>query len=221
MIPPLAQLTHANLVVGNRRRNLEELRASLASQGIAAAGNPDFLLFEGEQFLTADAESVIRSVSSKSLSGSRFVVISADRVAADVQNVLLKTLEEPQPGTSFFLLLPDAAQVIPTVLSRVRVIEGDRSAGDSRLDVGDFLAKGLPERFAYVETWTKAKKDEDNASKGEVLAFIAALEAALWSGGSRDEELFRDIRTMRGYAAIRGASHRVILDYLAMIAPRG
>ena len=219
MMPNIEQLSHTTIIVGNRQKNLDMVKDFLVSSGIPFGGNPDISVFEGEQFLMADAEAVIGSASSKGLSGRRFCIISADRIAVDVQNTLLKTLEEPYPGMHFMLLLPSVERVLPTVLSRSQVVEGDRSVGASRLDVDDFLKKNIAGRFEYVETWTKAKKDEDNVSKAEILSFVDSLERRLWDLGNRDEQLFADLRKMKDYAGIRGASHRVILDFIGMICP--
>lgn len=219
MIPPLEQLHHATIITGNRAANLPDVTDFLASNGIVSAANPDLSIFEGDQMLMADAEQLVRTVSTKGVSGRRFCVISTDRIAADVQNTLLKTLEEPYPGTFFFILLPNTDRVLPTVLSRCQVIAGDDSVGASRLDAEEFLRQSLADRFAYVESWTKNKKDEDNVSKTEVLDFIGAIEKLLWEKGNRDEQLFADLRQMRDYANIRGASHRVILDFTGMACP--
>lgn len=220
MFPPLEKLHHANLVTGNRAKNLERVKAYAIEQGIQWQGNPDVLVFDDEQILMAQAEQIVSSVVGKKVGRARMVVISADRMAADVQNRLLKTLEEPQEGTYFFVLVLSTERILPTILSRCQVFEGDVSESETRMNVRDFMKASLPERFALVESVTKAKKDEDNVSKAEVLAFIDQLEKVLWESGSRDEQLFADLRKMKGYAAIRGASHRVILDFLAMVAPQ-
>jgi hypothetical protein len=219
MILQFAQLHHATIITGNRIKNLEMIKDFLVSHGIEIMTNPDLSIFEDDQMLMADAESLIKSVSSKGLSGKRFCIISTDRIATDVQNTLLKTLEEPYPGTHFFIVLPNIDRVLPTVLSRCQVVAGDNSLGGSRLDAQEFLKQSMADRFLYVESWTKNKKDEDNVSKTEILNFIDTLEKFLWESGNRDEQLFTDLRQMKSYANIRGASHRVILDFIGIVCP--
>ena len=46
------------------------------------------------------------------------IVSAAHRMNPDAQNALLKTLEEPGPGTCIILCADDIAPVLPTVLSR-------------------------------------------------------------------------------------------------------
>ncbi len=228
----LENLPHSTIVTGNRQANLSLLKEYLSKQGIETVGNPDWYLYEDEQLLMPEAERITKWATSKKVGDYRFCVISADRIAADVQNTLLKTLEEPQAGTFFILLVPDSGRMIATVLSRCLVIPGDEGAVATRLEAREFLKSALSERFALIEDWTKNKKDEDNLSKSEVVGFLDQLEKFLWGefqrgtpsfrggqGGVSTEALFADLRKMRTYAGIRGASHRVILDYVAMVAP--
>ncbi len=216
-LPEIETLSHATIITGNRHASLESFKGFLAEQGIAVRGNPDVFIFEDEQLLIDDAFRIVAMLIARKVSNKRFSIISVDRMAHDVQNVLLKTIEEPQPGTHIVLMVPDTERLLPTILSRCQVIVGDGSIGQSRLDIFEFLAKGTADRFAFIESWTKNKKDEDNVSKTEVLNFIDALEKHLWEQGNRDEQLFDDIRKMREYANLRGGSHRIILDFLAMI----
>lgn len=220
MFPSLAQLSHATIVVGNREKNLEAFKTFLAHEEVAVQANPDISIFNDEQITIEDARMITSMLSSQKVNAARFCIISCDRLAIDVQNVLLKTLEEPQPGTYIILIIPNRDSLISTVLSRCQIIVGDSGVGESRLIADDFLKKTTAERFAFVESWTKNKKDEDNVSKTEVIYFIDDLEKKLWSIGNRDEQLFTDIRRVRQYAGIRGGSHRILLDFLGMICPQ-
>jgi DNA polymerase-3 subunit delta' len=164
-------------------------------------------------------DNIIKFLNNQKVADRRFVIISVDQFGTEAQNAFLKNLEEPQEGTHIVILISDEKKLLPTILSRVQVIHGEKMAGESRLEVDEFIKKKTEDRFAYIETWTKAKKDEDNVSKVEILTFIDTLEKFLWDKKVRDEQLFADIRKMREYTNIRGASHRVILDFLAMVVP--
>ncbi len=50
------------------------------------------------------------------------VIDCAGNMTPQAQNSLLKTLEEPPPGTAFLLTATSAAQLLPTVRSRCRVV---------------------------------------------------------------------------------------------------
>jgi DNA polymerase III delta prime subunit len=219
MFPSIQKLHHALIMTGNRAENLASVKAYISEQGIAVSGNPDVLVFEGEQVLMADVERIIASLLSRKLGEHRFCVISFDRLAVDVQNTLLKSLEEPQIGTHFFILVPTLDKIIPTILSRCQILAGSAVQAETRLDAEAFLKMTVSERFELVESFTKAKKDEDNVSKAEISAFLDALEKLVWERGIRDESLFADIRHSREYVAIRGASHRIILDFIGIVCP--
>lgn len=219
MIPSLEQLHHAIIFTGNREKQLEVIKKYFADNDVDWQGNPDVIIFDQEQLLMDEAQIIITFVSSKKLGEHRFCILSIDRMAPDVQNRLLKSIEEPQPGTYFFIILPTLDRVLPTIISRCQIITGEEGVGETRLSVQNFLAMTTSERFSFVESWTKAKKDEDNVSKSEISYFLDHLEKYLWEKGIRTESLFSEIRVMRQYVGIRGASHRVILDYISMICP--
>lgn len=219
MFASIETMSHATVVLGNRKNNLHHIKQFLTEQGITIVGNPDVVILETDQLLIDDARTLVDMLASKKLSEKRFCIISCDRMAQDVQNTLLKTLEEPHPDTFIIVLISKSDTLLPTVLSRVHLIHGSSDLAETRLKVADFLKASLSERFAMIEKLTRDKKDENNLSKEEVLASIDHLEKILWDKNIRDEALFTDIRQMRSYAMIRGASHRIILDYIAMILP--
>lgn len=219
MFPSLEQLHHATIITGNRQKNLESFKEFLVTQGVTLAGNPDITIFNEDQLLIDDARAISISLNSRSVSGKRYILIACDFFAADVQNTLLKTFEDPQMGTFIVLMVPTIESIIPTLLSRCQVISGNQDQTTSRLDLVLFLNQSYADRFTTIESWTKNKKDDDNLSKAEVLAFLDQVEQYFWKNGNRDESLFSDIRMLRDFAQSRGSSHRMLLDFLAMICP--
>lgn len=221
MFRTLEAMSHATIITGSREKNLDQLKAFLTEQGIQIQANPDVYIFTREQLFTEDTESIVTMLSSQKVSQNRFCIISCDRMDAQVQNRLLKTIEEPHIGTYIILIIPDTHQLLPTVLSRCQIINGETSSSATRLAADTFLKESVANRFTIIESLTKNKKDEDNLSKTEVLATIADIEKILWQAGNKDEQLFTDIRTIRQYASVKGSSHRVLLDFLAMVCPKG
>lgn len=218
-LPELEQLNHAILITGNRARNLIIVKKYLEEQGIAIQSNPDLIIFNEEQLLRESVDHIVASVAMRRVSHQRFCIISFDRINSTEQNVLLKTLEEPQQGTYFFILVPDTERILPTILSRCQTLVGINAIGESRLSANEFLSQTLSGRFADIEKLTRSKKDEENLTKSEVISFIDGLEQELWNRDFRKESVFTDLRKMRSYANVRGASHRIILDFLAMVCP--
>ncbi len=78
-----------------------------------------------------DVEDVVQINSRKPISGNRKIVILAiSTISHQAQNALLKVLEEPRPGTIFFILTRTAGIFLPTILSRVQILRDTSSAQD-------------------------------------------------------------------------------------------
>jgi DNA polymerase-3 subunit delta' len=76
--------------------------------------------------------------------GKAFIIDEAEMLEADGQNVLLKTLEEPPPGTLIILVTSSADRLLPTIRSRCQRVSftplGETEMAqwvDSSLDVAD------------------------------------------------------------------------------------
>ena len=220
MFASLEHLHHSIILIGNRVVNLDLVKNYFSEQGIVIQANPDVVIFDTENLgIDIVRDHIVPLVTAQKISKARCIVLSFDRATIDAQNALLKSIEEPQAGTYFFILVPTIESILSTIVSRSQIISGNQTSGETRLDVSKFLNQTLSGRFAMVEEWTKNKKEEHNLSKTEIVNFLDQIEKFLWDRKNRDEQLFADIRQMREYANIRGASHRVILDYVAMIAP--
>lgn len=62
---------------------------------------------------------LIERLSMKSFSGTTCVLVDGvDRMRIEGQNALLKTIEEPAPGTHIFLVASGTSAILPTILSR-------------------------------------------------------------------------------------------------------
>ncbi len=62
---------------------------------------------------------LLERLSLRSFSGVTTAVINgADRIRPEGQNALLKTIEEPSPGTYLFLVAAGTSSLLPTILSR-------------------------------------------------------------------------------------------------------
>ncbi len=88
--------------------------------------------------------------------GFRTVVIEdAHRLSETAQNVLLKTLEEPNPSTVIILVTHELGSILPTLLSRVKRVRFDFVPEEA-------IRRGLAEYFPQYPT-------------GEVAPFFFAL----------------------------------------------
>ncbi len=107
-------------------------------------------------------------------SGLRVVLLyPAEALNAASANALLKTLEEPPPGTVFLLVTHRIDRLLPTILSRCRQ-----------------FALAMPDRPAAV-AWLAGQgvDDPERWLAGQGGAPLAALEAAHGESGPEREEL--------------------------------
>jgi len=103
--------------------------------------------------------------------GIRIIVIDyAERMGVQAQNAFLKLLEEPGVNTHFILLTPTASRLLPTIQSRLQVIEiqpislAQSEDVLNEIKVNDttkrsqllFIAAGLPDQLKYLASDEKA-----------------------------------------------------------------
>jgi len=136
-----SSMTHSWLITGppgSGRSNLayafatallstgdEEQDAATARQ-VAARTHPDLGVLSTEKvIITMDEVKTAVATSQFSPSVGRYrvmIIEDADRMVERTSNVLLKALEEPPPRTVWILCAPSAADLIPTIRSRVRTV---------------------------------------------------------------------------------------------------
>ncbi len=110
-----------------------------ACQLFAAGTHPDFTVIEPEEEGKAIGVDAIRSLSrSQSLkgqyAGGKVVLLTpADRLNANAANALLKTLEEPTPGTILILCTDRPMSLLPTIRSRCQSIAFHPASTDEAL----------------------------------------------------------------------------------------
>ena len=135
-------MTHSWLITGppgSGRSNLAFAFATALLQGstggpeaertaaqVAARTHPDLAVLATDRVVITIEEVrqlVAQSQFSPSIAPYRVIIIEdADRMTERTSNVMLKALEEPPPRTVWVLCAPSAADLIPTIRSRVRVV---------------------------------------------------------------------------------------------------
>jgi len=92
---------------------------------VLSGNHPDIIHIEPERSIGVDA---IRALQEQMAvrtyeGGWRAVSIhQADKMTVQAQNAFLKGLEEPPPKTAFFLLADSTSALLPTILSRCRIM---------------------------------------------------------------------------------------------------
>lgn len=99
----------------------------------------------------SEANAIIRKLSLSSYEGGDKImfIMFAERMNQEAANKLLKSLEEPSHGTYYFLISHSPSKILPTILSRCRIIEvppvekellAERIESDSGLSHSDALS---------------------------------------------------------------------------------
>ena len=221
-------LHHAYILEGVFEEIVPELTRELEKRlDVSFQGNPNVFSREYDTFGIDDAHELVRRASLKEVrnqtaqngvSGERKIfIIAARSLTRDAENALLKLLEDPTAHTHFFIIVPSAQTLLPTLISRTVVISRvHRAAGE---EMGNFMRKTHAERLKYVE---KVLASEDVR---DAHSFLNALEVYMRQKTAphamTDDTLFvfKEIQKCRDYAGRRGASLKTLLEHIALITP--
>ena len=136
---PSTAMTHAWLITGPPGSGRSTAALALATALVCPTGgcgtceecmlvrhsshaDVEHVIPEGVDYLRAEADALMHSAA---LAPTRslwhvFVLEDADRLTEVVGNSMLKSIEEPTPGTVWILCAPSAQDVLPTIRSRCR-----------------------------------------------------------------------------------------------------
>lgn len=214
-------LHHAYLLAGKRAALHAKLLAALRDDlGIGAAGNPDFSDTAFETFGIEDARALMLSQGTRPVSGRRIFILSFFFATSEAQNALLKTLEEPTSDTSFFLIVPSASVLLPTVRSRLALLDLGVEASAEK-EAEDFLRASVAERLKVIEG---IGKSDNESRKSDLLSLLIGIEeacAARFQGTIPPEwaEPLRELLELKKYAFDRAPSVKMLGEYLAIRLP--
>lgn len=225
-----------------------ELVALLDSKhGIAVEGNADFFMKRYETFSIGDARELklaheMRPVANN---GKKVFVIRFDSMTNDAQNALLKLLEEPAEYAHFFLIVPSAHLLLPTVKSRLSFIEVNSGTGRgvSASDLGSSDIGGS-ELAAEAQKFIEAKPAKrleiikkllddivkEKKTKQDAINFLEAIQAYVYRGSGKTEtraqgrgtdraSKIRDLMVTQQalkYLDDRSPSLKMLLEYVAV-----
>jgi hypothetical protein len=161
--------------------------------------------------------------------GLRVIVFSATTLPEELQNALLKILEEPAPRAVVVLALPAGSTVLDTIRSRVAIIPPARGASVSG-DAKTFLKSSFADRFAMIAEWKETGEDDSDTLRARAHALaqnvceyvsgqILIQRKAGIQGKSSHSELLIDLQFVLEGLGQRGAPVGQLLDFLAMTVP--
>lgn len=215
-------LPHVFLVFGDRDGLLHDVNKYLTEdRGYTLEQNPDIFTFDVPQFGISQVRSVSDIVSRTNVQlPQKFIIISTDAFTIEAQNALLKTIEDPDSPTIFFILISRGSYVLDTVLSRSQVLHVGE---DSRYEeqVQQFLQMSYQERIEMFALFQEEGQDKKVVyKKGEVVSFLAELEKQVGTsvlGGDIDKQVYDDFIEIKQYVLDRSANMKQLLEYIALL----
>lgn len=217
-------LHHAYLIEGEH--------AVLSADVLAFLEGEQNVIVEYTELFTIDAARSLRArqIERTPDGGKKCFVLGARFFMREAQNALLKVFEEPTADTHFFLIVPDADVLLPTLRSRVLVIrsEEDKVAKEALLVRGkEFLRLTKPERLQVIADLLEEYEDDEKHEllKGEALKLLSGIEVSLYTSlageppSEAQQQTFKELLKCKDFMRDRGASTKMLLEYVALITP--
>ena len=217
---------HASYLIGTAAMSERLIKILADSAGLVVQGNPD--LFERKyETLTIDDARELRSAAEMrpvTDAGVKYFVLTMNGITVEAQNALLKLLEEPPEYARFFLVVPSAHLLLPTVRSRMALIEAQKlgvgsqkpEARSQEPEVRNFVGASQKERLEFIK---KLMDDisKEKRPKQDALDFLNELEAAIHAKGAKENaEALRAIEKARTYMYDRAPSLKMLLEYVSL-----
>ena len=209
---------HGYLLVGDfeisRNMALEATRAILKPEGKIEA-HPDFSHQKFELFGIEESRILTEKASKRPFVGDKKVfIIELFSFSLESANALLKTLEEPYPGTHFFVIVPSLENVIPTLVSRLTVIDNSKikkELDEEKIKFYNRFLSDLPHK--RLET---VKEFSDN--RQSAIEFLNELEIIL--AKKKILDALEQIQRCRNFLFSQGSSPKMVLEHIALALPQ-
>lgn len=226
------KLHHAFCFEGQKQNILISLRKFLEDDlKFGTIGNPDFYHGDFDTLGIDEGRMIKEMQNNKAIVFSRRIfIITANSITKEAQNSLLKMFEEPSGSAVFFLLIPSASILLPTLRSRLMLINTHRESNKNNesdktrdsFDAKKFIKSSISERLAEVKKISDEIADE-KISKSIILDYLNGIESELLSSldkkNMKKNDLFilGEIDKCRSYASDRSPSVKILMEHIAII----
>jgi hypothetical protein len=196
--------------------------ALLERESIRTKGNPDVYARAYSHFTVEDARNLRDRATRGAIAGDRRVfVIAAPVIAADAQNMLLKTIEEPAGNALFIFIVPSPEILLPTVRSRSQMLPLKGIVFLELIDAKQFLSASAATRLDMLKPLFDKDKD-DRRDLGAIITFLSSLErtVATVKPLERIKTGLESIYRARKHVTDKGALVKPLLEQVALLVPR-
>jgi len=148
----------------------------------------------------------------------QLLVVSFKQITVEAQQALLKILEEPPVATNFLFCLPTTLQLLPTLLSRLQVINTNEIEISETTDnqaFNTFVALNYAERLTEIAERIKSKDQE----------WVTKIKIGLLSWLDQQDliqvnhELSQTLLWAAGLLQTRGSANKYLLEEVALSLP--
>ncbi len=212
------EIYHANIFIGEADLELPKILND--HLGFLVERNPDYNIIEADAFGINEARDLEEWAIRKPIAGDKKVLyVETNSITFEAQNALLKVLEEPLEGTYFFIKLPNLGNVLPTLLSRVRIFDLHEAHNNKKnkeeLAAHQFINNNIDTRLSQIKSLSK-KED-----KFSIKNFLGLLEKEYYRSQYRDypknAHNMKHILIAKKMSSIRGGSSKMVLEWLASV----
>lgn len=204
----VGNLHHAYIV-----EDIEDTFESLKTLVTGAHKNSEVYIREFNSLGIDDSRELIHLAQMRSL-GTQIFMYRAHTCTREAQNALLKLFEEPPHNTHFFLCVSGVRDVLPTLLSRVWVI--DPTNGKNASNFGkEFIQAAAGTRMQLLE---QIIKDKDVPQAGKLLSEIE-MELRKQNAHVTHTQALQHIVDVRRVLNDKGASLKVLMESVALTTP--
>ena len=219
---------HAYCLIGGDATHEELLAALKKDHKIVAIGNADFFDRKYQNFTIDDAREVKSQAETRptKAAGKKVFVLTMNGMTVEAQNALLKLLEEPADYSHFFLIIPSAHLLLPTIKSRISFVEsaGERHVSHVGYNISvigqakEFLALTVPKRLEFIKSFME-EITKEKRPKQDAVDLLKALEEIVHEKGVKDKTNVKKLDAIllaEKYSTDRAPSLKMLLEYVAM-----
>ncbi len=205
-----------NINSGTKNTHTELLKFLEKAHKIPVHGNPDLFDRTYETFTIDDARELKASHEMKSVTAGakKIFIMTMNGITIEAQNALLKLLEEPSGNTHFFLIIPSAHLLLPTIKSRVSILAHDKFTPQiGTTDAANFLKLPIQKRLDQIKKLTEEISKEKKTNQ-DAIDFVNSIEETIYRSGVKRG--LREIQAARTYLNDRAPSIKMLLEFIAL-----
>ena len=157
---------HSSFLVGGDSTHAWLISTLKDNHSVEAQGNPDFSDRKVETFTIDDARELkVAALMRPVADEGKIFVLQMNGITVEAQNALLKLLEEPPEYAHFFIIVPSAHLLLPTVKSRLSQI----SAGEDIQHKKNLIQGGDKHKGSTINSGKRKVGDVkgDDSDEGE------------------------------------------------------